>query len=253
MAVEFQSPQGDERRLETVEQVISVAEQDGLAGRVYVSAEVLATITAVRDQFAPKMNLVSEKLATRMQRVAQKDETIALLERFSRDAWEGIKRRVVRQGLPPAILSHYGLPESGEVPGALPQRNWLTKSKTIIEGDDEAFAAGFERLREPNQAEIQAAYDAANVAFKAVPMADREYDIAQEDVATLRGQVDEALAEVVRDIRYHAGRAKKDKESERRVMRSYGFTYITRNPTVEETVEETLDGDEGETAVENNE
>ena len=252
MTVSYKAPQGDERRLETVEQVISVAEQDGLAGRVYVSAEVLAAATAVRDQFAPKMNLVSEKLSTRMQRVAEKDESIAQLERFSRDAWEGVKRRVVRQGLPRAILSYYGLSESGEVPGALPQRNWLTKSKTIIEGDDEAFAAGFERLREPNQAEIQVAHNAADAAFKAVPMADREYDIAQEDVAALRGQVDEALAEVVRDIRYHAGRAKKDKESERRIMRSYGFTYITRNPTAEETVVETLDGAEDEPPAEAN-
>ncbi len=244
MAIQLQTPRGDERRLETLDQLISVAEQDALAGRVYVSAEVLATATAVRDQFAAKMNLLSETLATRMQRVAEKDEAIALLERFSRDAWEGLKRRRVRQGLPPAVLTYYGLSESGEVPGALPQRSWLTKSQTIIEGDDEAFAAGYERLREPNQAEIQTVRDAADAAFKAVPMADRTHDIAQEDVAALREQVDDILAEVVRDIRYHAGREKKDKESERRVMRSFGFTYITRNPTAEETVVETLDGEE---------
>jgi hypothetical protein len=243
----YQAPRGDERRLETLNQLISVAGQDKAAGRVYVDDDIIASATAVQVDFDAKMNALSDKLAARMQRVADKDEAILQLERFVRDGWAGLKRRVVRQGLKTAVLVYYGLPENGEVPKGLPQRRWLTNGKTVLDGDDEAAAAGFERLREPNQAEIQAAYDSAKAAFEAVPMADRNYDIAQESVAALRGTVDELLADAVRDIRYRTGRAKMDKESERRVMRSYGFTYISRNPTPEEAVEETLDEPEGDT------
>ncbi len=253
----YQAPRGDERRLETLTQLITVAEQDTLAGRVYVSADLLVTATAVRTEFEAASGQLSDKLSARMQVVVDKDKAITRLERFVRDGWAGMKRRIVRQELKTAVLVYYGLPESGELPTGVTQRNWLTKASTLIEGDDEAAAAGFERLREPTQAEIQAVYTIARAAFDAVPMADREYDIAQEAVAALRPKVDEALADVVRDIRYHAGRAKMEKESERRIMRSYGFSYITRNPTAEETVDETLetplvvdggDGDGVETA-----
>ena len=241
MATSYRAPQGDARRLETLTQLITVAEQDTLAGRVYVSAEVLNAATAIHTQFEAANGVLSDKLSARMQLVADKDAAIAQLERYVRDAWAGIKRRVVRLGLKTAVLVYYGLPESGELPQGVTQRNWLTHAATIIEGDDEAAAAGFERLREPTQAEIQAVYATARAAFDAVPMADREYDIAQEAIATLRPKVDEALADVVRDIRYHAGRAKMEKESERRIMRSYGFSYVSRNPTAEETVDETLE------------
>ena len=176
--------------------------------------------------------------------MAEKDAAIQLMEWHVRDAWAGLKRRVRRQGLKTAVLVYYGLPESGELPNSARQQDWLSYAQEAIAGDDEAAAAGFERLREPNQAEIEAAYTAANTLYLAVPAADLAYDMAQKAVADLRPQVDEVLADVVRDMRYNLAIAKMDKESERRIMRGYGFDFITRTSTPEEAVDEMLTGAE---------
>lgn len=58
-------------------------------------------------------------------------------------------------------------------------------------------------------------------------------------VAALRGQVDAILAKVVKDMRYNLGViAELDKESERRVMRGYGFSYISVGGTAAETLDD---------------
>ncbi|MCP4427219.1 MAG: hypothetical protein GY803_22250, partial [Chloroflexi bacterium] len=214
--------------------------QDTLEGRAYIRPEVIAAATTLQGELQTALDALSDKLAARMRAVAAKDKAIQQLEWHLRDAWEILKRRIRRQELEPAVIVYYGLSESGEVPGTTSQQVWLGYAQDVLSGDDEAFAAGFERLREPNQAEIQAAYDAANAAYNAVPMADRAHDLAQEAVSDLRPKADKTLADVVRDMRYHLSVSGLNKESERRMMRSYGFMFTSDTATPEETVDETL-------------
>ena len=253
MSVSYQSPYSDARRLQTLGQIVTVDAQNKLAGHIFVRDEVVLAATAVFAQFEPAMDVLSEKLSTRMQLVADKDAAIQMLEWHVRDAWVGLKRRIRRQGLTPSVIVHYGLAEGAELPVSGSQSELLRYGKEVIGGDDEAFAGGFERLREPNQAEIQAAYTAANALYMSVPAADLAYDLAQKAVADLRPSVDEVLADVVRDMRYNLSIAKMDKESERRIMRGYGFTFVTRNNSAEEAVEEslTLEEEEGEETANN--
>ena len=117
------------------------------------------------------------------------------------------------------MLVYYGLSEGGDLPNSGSQQDWLGRAAEIISGDNEAAAAGFERLREPTQAEIQVAYTAVNTLYMSVPAADLAYDLAS---------------------------AKMDNESERRIMRGYGFTFVTRNNSAEDTVEESLTLEEEE-------
>ncbi len=240
MTISYKSPQSDARRLHTLGQIIAVDTQNKLAGHIFVRDEVVAAATAVYAEFEPAMDALSEKLSTRMQLVDDKDEAMQQLEWYVRDAWVGLKRRIRRQGLKPSVIVYYGLAEGAELPGGGAQSDWLRYAKEMIDGDDEAFAGGFERLREPNQAEIQVAYMTANGLYLAVPAADLAYDLAQKATADLRPKVDEILADVVRDMRYNLSIAKMDKESERRIMRGYGFTFVTRNNSAEEAVEESL-------------
>jgi hypothetical protein len=243
MSISYQSPKSDARRQQTLEQIIAVDTKNKQDGHQFVRDEVITAATAVYNQFAPAMDALSEKLSARMQLVAEKDTAVQLMEWHVRDAWAGLKRRVRRQGVKTAVLVYYGLPENGELPNSARQQDWLGYAQEVIAGDDEAAAAGFERLREPNQAEIQAAYTAANTLYLAVPSADLAYDMAQKEVADLRPEVDEVLADVVRDMRYNLSIAKMDKESERRIMRGYGFEFVTRTSTPEEAVDEMLAGE----------
>ena len=240
MAISYQSPQSDARRLQTLEQTITVDAQNKTNGHTFVRDEVITAATAVHAQFKPAMDVLSEKLSTRMQLIDDKDAAMQSLEWHVRDGWVGLKRRIRRQGLKPSVIVYYGLDEGAELPASMSQTDCLRYAQEMIGGDDEAAAAGFERLREPNQAEIQAAYTAANALYMSVPAADLAYDLAQKAVADLRPEVDEILADVVRDMRYNLSIAKMDKESERRIMRGYGFTFVTRNNSAEEAVEESL-------------
>lgn len=240
MSISYEAPRSDARRLQTLAQVVTVAAQDALEGRAYIRQDVLAAAITLQGQMEEALDALSDKLAARMQTVAAKDQAIQQLEWHIRDAWESIRRRIRRQGLAASLIVYYGLNESGEAPTGISQSSWLSYGQDVLAGDNEAFAAGFERLREPNQEEIQLAYDAAHRAYNAVPMADRAYDLAQAAVAALRPQVDQTLSDVVRDMRYNLSIARQDKESERRVMRSYGFTFSSDTATPEETVTETL-------------
>ncbi|MCB8922549.1 MAG: hypothetical protein H6662_13265 [Ardenticatenaceae bacterium] len=241
MSISYEAPRSDARRLQTLAQVITIAAQDALEGRAYIRPDVLAAATTLQEQMEKALDALSDKLAARMQAVSAKDQAIQQLEWHIRDAWESTRRRIRRQGLAASLIVYYGLNESGESPTGVSQSAWLSYGQDVLAGDNEAFTAGFERLREPNQAEIQTAYDAAQKAYNGVPMADRAYDLAQAAVATLRPQADETLADVVRDMRYNLSVAHLDKESERRVMRSYGFTFSSDTATPEETVTETLE------------
>lgn len=244
MSTVYQAPESDARRARTLKQTIAVAAQDTVDGHTFIHPDVIAAATALYADFDAKMEVVSEKLSARIQLIEQKDAAIQLLEWNVRDGWEMVKRRGRRRGESSGVLTYYGLATDGIVPGSAPQQGWLDYGKVMINGDDEAAAGGFERLLCPNQAEIQAAYTAAETLFEKVPSADRAYDMAQKAVADLRPQVDEVLADIVRDMRYNISRAKMDKESERRIMRGYGFEFITRTSTPAEAVDEMLAGEE---------
>jgi len=56
-----------------------------------------------------------------------------------------------------------------------------------------------------------------------VAVADRDYDIAQEVVASSRTVAEDFIQEVMDELRFAL--RKKDASSQRRIMRSYGATY----------------------------
>lgn len=247
MSISYRSPESDHRRLLTLRQVSTIAAADAAAGREYIRPTVVADIDAMLAQLEKAVEALNDALAARKTAVAAKDSAIQFLEWAVRDGWESMKRRARRQELGTAVLAFYGLPESGDVPAGTAQRDWLQYALGVLDGDPEAAAAGYAPLKDPDVAEIQALYATAQTAYDAVPLTDREYDLKQEAVAVLRQPVDDLLARAVRDIRYNAADAGATKESERRIMRSYGFTFRNDDSAPEEVVDETLaDPIEGE-------
>ena len=241
MSTKYDAPENDLRRLQTLERILSVHAQDEAAGKPLVRTAVISEAAALQPQFKAAYDNLNNTLSARARAVLAKDEAFMSLEWGVRDAWESIKRRVRRQKLGVDVLIFYGLPESGDVPKSMPYAEWLPRCAVVMEGDADAVAAGYAPLGDPTVAELQTLYAAGKAAYDALPMADRAYDEAQTAVAALRDQVDAVLAKVVKDMRYNLSVINEmDKESERRVMRGYGFTYINVNSTAEEAVTETL-------------
>jgi hypothetical protein len=241
MSISYDAPENDLRRTQTLERILSVYAQDKVAGNTFVRTAVIDEAAAIQPVFKAAYDDLNNTLAQRAQAVLAKDEAFQLLEWGVRDAWESIKRRERRQKLGASVLIFYGLPQNGDVPKWIPYAEWLPRCEVVLEGDADAVAAGYQTLGDPTTAELQALYAAAKATYDVLPMADRAYDDAQAAVAALRGQVDAVLAKVVKDMRYNLGVvAEMDKESERRVMRGYGFTYITVGNSAEEAVDETL-------------
>ncbi len=241
MSTNYDQPSNDLRRLQTLERILSIHAQDAVAGKEFVRTAVITEATTIHPPFKNALESLNDTLAARSKAVLAKDGAFKLLEWGVRDAWESIKRRERRQSLGASIFHFYGLPESGEVPKSMPYAEWLPRCGVVMEGDGDAVAAGYAPLGDPTVAELQTLYTAAKATYDTLPMADRAYDDAQAAVAALRDQVDAILTKVVKDMRYNLGVvAEMDKESERRVMRGYGFSYINVSNTAAEAVEETL-------------
>lgn len=248
MSISYSEPRNDRRRLLVLSSVLTAHAQDALDSDAYISAPVLAEAQALHAPFQAAMDALSSTLAARSAAADTRVRAFQYLEWGLRDAWESVKRRIRRQDLGNALLLFYGLPESGEVPKGMPYAEWLPLAQDVLDGDTEAVAAGYAPLQDPDAAEIAAFLTIAQTAHDAMRPADKKYDNAQAAVATLRGDVDVVLAKIVRDMRYHLSVAGMDKESERRVMRGYGFTFTAVGGTPEEAVNETLAGEEeGET------
>ena len=246
MAISYDAPENDRRRLLVLSTLLKSYDQDALDGDSYIGASVHAEAAAAYTPFNTAMDAISATLTARSTVVDEKNRAFKYLEWGVRDAWESVKRRMRRQDLNKNVLLYYGLPESGEVPKGMPYAEWLLYAKDVIDGDGEAVAAGYAPLLDPSAAEITTLRGAAQASHDAIRPADKAYDNAQTAVADLRDDVDGVLAKVVRDMRYHLSVAEMDKESERRVMRGYGFTFITVGTSPKEAVDEVLAGEEEE-------
>ncbi len=244
MSLKYTAPVNDRRRLLVLSTLLKSYDQDALDGDSYIGADIYAKAMAAYVPFNAAMDAISAMQSARSTVIDEKNLAFKYLEWGVRDAWESMKRRVRRQDLNKNVILFYALPESGEVPKGMPYAEWLLYASDVIDGDGEAVTAGYAPLLDPSAAEITTLYNTAQTTHDAIRPADKAYDKAQTAVAAVRDDVDDVLAKVVRDMRYHLSVAGMDKESERRVMRGYGFTFVTVNSSPEEAVDEVLTGEE---------
>ncbi len=226
----YRPPYSDRERLAFLKRAAATGPQDIAAGNAYLSQDTLDDIAALLPSFEAAANAVSVKLSARAKETRERAEAIAQVELCTRDLWNVLKRRVRRKNQPAEVLTFYGLPLDGTVPGLRKQEEWLTVAAQVVQGDADAVAAGHEAMVNPSAAELQAVLDAARSEADDVAAADRAYDEAQEALAALSAQASELIDEVMAQLRFHL--RKKDAPSQRRVIRSYGarYDYLSGEP-----------------------
>lgn len=227
------SDNGKTHLLQTTEKT---AQSDG---ENYVSAKTVQAITTFLIIWVEKLLQVSKFLSVREKEIREKNVAVGYLDLVMRDVWEVQKRRRNRLSLPAEVLTYYELPLSGLVPPSMKEKDMLAKATNMIKGDAEAVLAGYDPIVNPSAAELQVALDAAEKELGEVAPADRNYDVAEEEVANLRPEADSLIADVVDELKFNL--RKRDGASQRRIIQSYGveIDYTNRTGPIDddETIE----------------
>jgi hypothetical protein len=219
----YQKPTSDSARLAFLQEAKITAIADIAAGNPSISQATLDAITLFLPGFAEEIEAISITLTGREKEVRERNKAFATLETYLRDLWAGLVRRVHRQKEPAEVFTFYQLPLSGVMPQHLSKAEYLNIAKDVVRGDAHAVGAGYTPMSNPTVLELNAIIQSAEAEFDDVAVADRDYDIAQEVVASSRTVAEDFIQEVMDELRFAL--RKKDASSQRRIMRSYGATY----------------------------
>lgn len=216
-------PSNDEGRINLLKTSLATSKSDSKLGNMLLSSETLQKIETAYADFESKLKALTGTLALRSREVREKNEAKSLLEMYIRDLWESVKRRVYRNKLPAEVLTFYKLPLDGTVPPTIIDKEILSLATQIIEGDKKAVAAGYAATVNPSADELATVLAATEKEFDDVAPADRQYNQAQEALAPIRNIADELIIDIIAELDYNL--RKKEAETRRRIMRSYGVTY----------------------------
>ena len=235
-------PQGNKSRSVFIIKAATTAQQDKAQGKHYISDATLAVLIALIPIFQEKLLALNNTLSGREKEIREKNAALAILERYVRDLWEVLKRRVIRLNQPAEVLTFYELPLSGEVPKITKQEEWLLIAREVIDGDADAVTAGYPAMVNPSAAELTTVFQNAFLEDSQVAPADRAYDDAQAEMAEQAQQADAVIEEVMAELRFNLRNL--DAPSQRRIMRSYGARFITLpgEPPEEGVIETDVDG-----------
>lgn len=216
-------PRNDIRRLAVLRHSSSTGAHNHREDLFYISAQTLNEINRLLQIFDEAFVAMSAQYSERTREVAEAEAALDDLKACLRDFWEVLKRRVRRHKEPAGVLRFYNLPLDGEVPNPSSRDEWLELAALAIKGDAEAEEAGFATAVCPSAMELENYLNLARREISEVAPADQAYDRAQAAVASLREQVDELIDDIADELLFNL--RKLDAASQRRVLRSYGFTF----------------------------
>jgi hypothetical protein len=220
----YRAPDSDSTRLAFMKKAVKAAALDSERGAAYVDAPFVSTFTAHYEAYATAYANVQSTLGDRVIETAESQAALNKLRMYVSHAWVSVYHRAQRLDLPDGVLEYYMLNADGSRPVIKQDReSWESIADQIIKGDANAVLAGYVAMAEPTAVELQTVLDASVNESGDVLQADRDYDEAQETVATFRDTADELIREL-RDLVVFATR-KKDAASQRRILRSYGAKY----------------------------
>lgn len=224
------TPRNDLERVAFLQRSVKTGLSDVAAGHNYLSQPTLDEVDALAQTFDAALSQISAEQSDRSREIRQRNEAVDLLSTYVRDFWEVARRRAHRLNQPAEVLTFYGLPLDGVSPTLTRPDEWLAMAANVVRGDGEAVTAGYPAMSNPSADEITAVLDTARLEAEEANTADRTYDEAQEALADLRVQADQAIEDILAELRFTLRR--KDNASQRRVMRSYGasYTYLEGEP-----------------------
>ena len=222
---QLQYPQSDLKRVLLLEQAIATATQDHAEKRDYASTRWLGDAQTFVADFGAKVRELGKLKGVRGQEVIEKDEAIAEIQRYVRDFWGVLRRRIARLKQPASLFQIYNLPQSGENPSESAAAIWIERGAGLIAADATAVEMGYPAMLNPSAPELQVVLDKAKAEFADVPMADRKVDVMQHELDELRPRALKLIRALSAQL--DASLYDLSNESVRRVKGTYGFEYYT--------------------------
>ncbi len=222
----YNPPSSDPDRLSTLETIFTTSAADTIDAR-RLPAEDRTKIGTFLTSYRPVVQKLIEVLAERAREVSEKDKAQAKLEMYVRDFLAVLKRRTERLEHEVAVLVHYGLPQSGDVPKIYAAADVVKAAGDIIAGESKAVEAGFPAMANPSAAEVDAVLKAYQEEAEDVAPADTAVREAQVAAAKFRLEADELIDDAKASISYSM--RKESAPAVRRVLRLFGFKF-TPNP-----------------------
>ena len=216
-------PYSDLTRTDFGRATLNAGPADRAAGKNYVTQESLDRVAALLPPFIAAYNKLATTLGKRHKEIEERNASYLELGLYVRHAWDEVYNRFIRLHQSGEVLQFYGLPLDGTRPRPTQLSSWVNYARTVIEGNKTAVIAGYPPLYSPTQAEIEAVLNRVLSEEADVAPADRAYDEAQAEVASLRPALDEAISDVLADLQYSL--RKEEAPSQRRIMRTYGAKY----------------------------
>lgn len=217
-------PTNDNARGETLAKMHKTAVADRTQGNIYIFEETLNRLSTFAPLFSTELDKISESKSSRIRETREKNEAMAKLVMCARHACHSIKNRVTRKGEPTDVYSHYQMPTTGSLPRLRPDLETLGVAKRMVAGDAKAVAAGYDAMVNPDAVELSAAIANVEKEMEELTAADREYDQVSEAIADLRDEANDIIADVMDELEFTL--RKMDDASARRIMRTYGITFI---------------------------
>jgi len=232
----IKKPGNDESRLNLINTAINVGTADASAGNYYLSTTTIENATRLKNNYETALYAFVGTLSERSKEVRQKNSAIETLNTYIRDALVLLKRRVNRNNEPAEVLTYYGLPLSGTLPGGLNESELLAIAETIIEGDSKAVTAGYSPISCPSAIELAEVLASTRKQIFEVAPADRSYYNAQKAVAEIRSEVNILINDIIAELKFNL--RKHEPANRRRIMRTYGVTFksaVVSNNQIEES------------------
>ena len=226
-------PTSHRKRLYLLQKCTEETALDKLDGRSYViPASLETTMQTFLTSYAPAVKAVADGYGKRGREVDEKTTAVAALERYVRDFWEVLERRIVREELPRGLFMEYQQLRSGENPDGRSLEDWLTRSQDIIDGEARAVADGFAPMANPSAAEVAAKRDAARAEAIDVGRADSALDSAQHTLDALTAEADKLIR--LMNAQLEITMYDLSAEDKRHVKERYGFTYYDQETAIDE-------------------
>ena len=219
----YHPPTNDNARLAFLQKSAITASSDNTNGNQYISDEILEQVNQLLPDYEVKVNGLNNLLSSRSKEIRERDSAFSLLQLTVRDFWEVLKRRIRRKNLPAEVLTLYELPLNGHIPFPSSNQEWLGITRKVINGDKIAIEKGYEAMENPSTKELEKLLEICETESSDVSVADRNYDLAQKEVAELRQEADALIEEIMAELRFNL--RKLEPASQRRIMRSYGATF----------------------------
>lgn len=222
---QYIAPRSHADRLQVLARAAHTGQMDINAGRNYVTQAIIDTVNNLRLPYASAVNAIPIAGAAHSKEVRERNEAIATLEVWTRDFWDVLKRRIHRLNQPAEVHTFYGLSLDGTLPKPTTPADWLQAAEKCVEGDKNAYTAGYAIMANPSSEELDALLIVASTEADEVAEADRQHDEALAAAAMMVSDIDAVIDDVMEELRFNTRRM--DYPSQRRIQRTYGSKFKT--------------------------